>query len=60
MSKKGFKHNVPTESLNGWIKQKFFATYGDRFANKECFYNLFEKFSKDYNNLQYIKYNWNI
>ncbi|AOG60353.1 hypothetical protein SHELI_v1c10470 [Spiroplasma helicoides] len=60
MSKKGFKHNAPTESLNGWIKQKFYKTFGNKFENKENFYYYFKKFSNIYNNLQQIKYNFNI
>ncbi|AOG60918.1 hypothetical protein SHELI_v1c09710 [Spiroplasma helicoides] len=40
MSKKVFKHNASTETLNWWIKQKFYKFSGNKFENKESFYNL--------------------
>ncbi|WP_339030706.1 hypothetical protein [Spiroplasma endosymbiont of Cantharis nigra] len=29
MSEAGFKHNAPTESLNGWVKNKFYKQYSN-------------------------------
>ncbi|WP_342269045.1 hypothetical protein [Spiroplasma endosymbiont of Aspidapion aeneum] len=57
MSEKGFKHNSPTESLNGWIKQKFIKSFGDKFKNLNHFLNTFEKFIKHWNFMKEINYN---
>ncbi|WP_232306387.1 hypothetical protein [Spiroplasma helicoides] len=45
MSKKGFKHNAPIESLNRWIKKNFIKFFGNKFENKENFYYYFKKFA---------------
>ncbi|WP_342269210.1 hypothetical protein [Spiroplasma endosymbiont of Aspidapion aeneum] len=57
MSNSGFKHNSPTESLNGWIKQKFFKSFGRIFRDMKHFYNCFQKFVKNWNWIKEINYN---
>ncbi|AXK51675.1 transposase [Spiroplasma alleghenense] len=56
MSKAGFKHNAPTESMNGWIKTIFFKTCGIEFDSIENFENEFSKFVFAKNNLQNLRY----
>ncbi|AKX34028.1 hypothetical protein SLITO_v1c03750 [Spiroplasma litorale] len=57
MSESGFKHNAPTESLNGWYKECFFAQYGNEFKNFQEFKLLFDQFIIKRNNLQNYLYN---
>lgn len=57
MSESGFKHNSPTESLNGWIKDRFFEANGWNFESIEKFQNVFKKFVKSNNMVQKLKYN---
>ncbi|WP_041612590.1 hypothetical protein [Spiroplasma apis] len=57
MSKRGFKHYASTESLNRWVKEKFFKTYGCEFKNIQNFYDTFRKFVYNFNKLQFLKYN---
>lgn len=56
MSKAGFKHNSPTESMNGWLKDSFFASHGNSFLNINDFRNKFKTFIINHNKSQYYKY----
>lgn len=58
MSNAGFKHNAPTESLNGWIKEKFYHTYGKKFKNYDELIQKFNEFIKNWNKLKmYLQLN---
>ncbi|AKU79846.1 hypothetical protein [Spiroplasma turonicum] len=57
MSEAGFKHNAPTESLNGWFKECFFAEYGNIFLSIQEFLNKFDEFIIKRNSLQTYIYN---
>ncbi|WP_342269217.1 hypothetical protein [Spiroplasma endosymbiont of Aspidapion aeneum] len=59
MSNSGFKHNLSTEALNGWIKQKFIRTFGDRFKDQLDFLNCFKLFINKWNYFKDINYNIN-
>ncbi|WP_283272252.1 hypothetical protein [Spiroplasma sp. SV19] len=52
MSNLGFNHNAPTESLNGWIKEKFYLTYGKKFKSYDELIKKFNKFIINWNNLK--------
>lgn len=52
MSNAGFKHNAPTESLNGWIKEKFYHTYGKYFKSYDELINKFNEFVINWNKLK--------
>ncbi|AKU79896.1 hypothetical protein [Spiroplasma turonicum] len=57
MSEAGFKHNAPTEALNGWFKECFFAEYGNIFLIIQEFLNKFDEFIIKRNSLQTYIYN---
>ncbi|QGS51431.1 hypothetical protein [Spiroplasma tabanidicola] len=57
MSEAGFKHNAPTEALNGWYKDCFFAEYGNEFKSIIEFKLFFDEFIIKRNNLQNYLYN---
>ncbi|WP_342269214.1 hypothetical protein [Spiroplasma endosymbiont of Aspidapion aeneum] len=59
MSNSGFKHNSPTESLHGWIKQIFIRTFGDRSKDQLDFLNYFKLFINKWNYFKDINYNIN-
>ncbi|AKU79672.1 hypothetical protein STURON_00426 [Spiroplasma turonicum] len=56
MSRRGFKHNASTESLNRWVKEKFFKTYGCKFKNIQNFYDTLENLFITLTNYNF----WNI
>ncbi|WP_342259103.1 hypothetical protein [Spiroplasma endosymbiont of Dioctria linearis] len=59
MSEAGFKHNAPTESLNGWVKNKFYKQYSNEFTSMEDFHNKFANFVEMWNLNHDFKYNIN-
>ncbi len=43
----GFKHNAPIESVNGWVKNKFYKQYSNEFTSMVDFHNKFANFCRN-------------
>ncbi|PPE05793.1 hypothetical protein ELUCI_v1c00810 [Williamsoniiplasma lucivorax] len=59
MSNADFKHNAPTESLNGWVKSKFFLRFGNIYDSVEHFVSTFTEFIQMWNAQHFFIYNNN-